>query len=58
MFFTSGRPTRSIRTLNVPRVSVSATTPTSSAPLEQRGVDLDDEAEDVLAVEVDRARDR
>ena len=29
MFFTSGRPTRSIRTLNSPRVSVSATTPTS-----------------------------
>ena len=32
MFFTSGRPTRSIRTLNLPRVSVSATTPTSAAP--------------------------
>ena len=32
MFFTSGRPTRSIRTLNSPRVSVSATTPTSSQP--------------------------
>ena len=32
MFFTSGRPTRSIRTLSLPRVSVSATTPTSAAP--------------------------
>src|SRR3954454_24344840 len=31
-FLTSGRPTRSMRTLNVPRVSVSATTPTSAAP--------------------------
>ena len=32
MFFTSGRPTRSIRTLNSPRVRVSATTPTSVQP--------------------------
>ena len=32
MFFTSGRPTRSIRTLNSPRVRVSATTPTSAPP--------------------------
>src|SRR6478735_3253783 len=32
MFFTSGRPTRSILTLNSPRVRVSATAPTSVQP--------------------------
>ena len=42
------------RTLNLPRVSVSATTPTSAAPPSSAAVDLDDEAEDVLAVQVDR----
>ena len=55
MFFTSGRPTRSILTLNVPRVRVSATTPTRSPPGQEAGVDLDDDAEHVLAVEEDRA---
>ena len=36
MFFTSGLPTRSIRTLSLPRVSVSATTPTRPAPPSSR----------------------
>jgi hypothetical protein len=36
MFFTSGRPTRSNRTFSFPRVSVSATTPTSGAPSKNR----------------------
>ena len=51
---TSGRPTRSMRTLNLPRVSVSATTPTSARAPSVGAVDLDDEPEDVLAVEIDR----
>ena len=56
MFFTSGRPTRSMRTLNLPRVNVSATTPTSVLLAEEaRTVDLDDEAQDVLPVHEDRA---
>src|SRR5215218_8037814 len=36
MFFTSGRPTRSNLTFSLPRVSVSATTPTSGAPSKNR----------------------
>src|SRR5687767_6086008 len=56
MFLTSGRPTRSMRTVNLPRVSVSATTPTSCAPPRRNAVEFDDEAQDVLAVEEDRPR--
>src|SRR5580700_6416986 len=52
MFLTSGRPVRSRRTASLPRASVSPTYATEDFG----AVDLDDDAEHVLAVQVDRTR--